>query len=100
MCHAWSAHPILEFQQRILGVTPTKPGYEAIEITPNLCGLAHASGSVCTPRGLIEVSWKVAEGKLDFSANVPAGIETKITMPNGSIRNNSGGQIKEIFALS
>ncbi|MBE35681.1 MAG: hypothetical protein CMI16_09040 [Opitutaceae bacterium] len=100
MCHAWSAHPILEFQQRILGVTPVKPGYEAIEITPNLCGLTHASGSVCTPRGLIEVSWKVADGKLDFQANVPTGIITKITMPDGTIRNHSGGKFEETFALA
>jgi hypothetical protein len=54
---------------------------------------------VCTPRGLIEVSWKVSDGNLDFQANVPTGIETKITMPDGTVWNNSGGKFEETFAL-
>jgi hypothetical protein len=32
LCHAWSAHPVLEFQQRILGVTPAEPGFARIAI--------------------------------------------------------------------
>ena len=30
LCHAWSAHPVLEFQQRILGVTPAEPGFARV----------------------------------------------------------------------
>ncbi len=100
MCHAWSAHPILEFQQRILGVTPVKPGYEAIEITPNICGLTHASGSVCTPRGLIEVSWKIEEGKFALQTKVPTGIQTTINAPDGQVHTNTGGEFSETFSLT
>src|SRR5690606_30378353 len=57
LCHAWSAHPALEFATRVLGVTPAAPGFARIELAPHLCGLTHAAGSVCTPRGLVEVSW-------------------------------------------
>lgn len=100
MCHAWSAHPILEFQQRILGITPLKPGYEAVEIKPHLAGLAHASGSLCTPRGLIEVSWRAENGKFALEARVPAGIATTITAPDGTSRQFDGGNFKETFALA
>jgi hypothetical protein len=100
MCHAWSAHPILEFQQRILGVTPVKPGYEAIEIRPHVCGLTHASGSVCTPLGLIEVSWKIEDGKFALQTNVPTGIETKIIAPDGQIHTNTGGEFAETFSIA
>lgn len=97
MCHAWSAHPILEFQQRILGIAPLKPGYEAVEIKPNLAGLTHASGSLCTPRGLIEVSWKQSGDKFTLEASVPAGIATTITAPNGATRQFNGGKFNETF---
>ena len=97
MCHAWSAHPILEFQQRILGIAPLQPGYEAVEIKPNLAGLTHASGSLCTPRGLIEVSWKQSGDKFALEASVPAGIATTVIAPNGATRRFNGGKFNETF---
>ena len=30
LCHAWSAHPALEFQTRVLGVTPAEPGFARV----------------------------------------------------------------------
>lgn len=97
MCHAWSAHPILEFQQRILGITPLKPGFEAVEIKPNLAGLTHASGSLCTPRGMIEASWKLSGDKFTLEANVPEGVATTVTAPNGATRQFNGGRFSETF---
>jgi alpha-L-rhamnosidase len=99
MCHAWSAHPVLEFQQRILGITAVKPGYEVVEIKPLPAGLTHASGSLCTPRGLIEVSWRIADGKFHLEANVPSGTPTTVTVPGGSSRSFDGGNFKETFDL-
>src|SRR5438477_500887 len=49
LCHAWSAHPALEFLTRILGVTPRTPGFAEIDIAPQRCGIEHAHGTVCTP---------------------------------------------------
>ncbi|MCF7689478.1 MAG: glycoside hydrolase family 78 protein [Cephaloticoccus sp.] len=100
LCHAWSAHPVLEFQQRLLGVTPTEPGFAKIAITPNRCGLTHAAGSVCTPRGLIEVAWSVSGEKFTLSATVPVGVATTITVPNGATRTFAGGHFAETFDLS
>lgn len=100
LCHAWSAHPVLEFQQRILGVTPAAPGYTQVLIEPNRCGLTHAKGSVCTPRGLIEVAWKIEGGKFYLSAQVPAGTPVEITVPGGARATFGGGKFEQAFNLS
>jgi hypothetical protein len=98
LCHAWSAHPVLEFQQRILGVTPAEPGFARINLTPHRCGLTHAKGSVCTPRGLVEVAWRVEGGKFSLEAAVPANTPVHVVLPDGSTRDFPGG--KAAFTVS
>ncbi|HRI81299.1 MAG TPA: alpha-L-rhamnosidase C-terminal domain-containing protein [Opitutaceae bacterium] len=100
LCHAWSAHPVLEFQQRILGVTPTEPGFARIRIEPHLCGLTHAAGSVCTPHGMVEVAWRVAEGKLHLTASKPAAIAATINPPGGAPREFAGTRFEASFDLT
>jgi hypothetical protein len=94
LCHAWSAHPVLEFQQRILGVTPAAPGFTQISIRPHRCGLSYARGSVCTPHGLVEVAWKIEGGRFQLEATIPAGIPTIVTLPDGSQQQSAGGRIR------
>jgi alpha-L-rhamnosidase len=94
LCHAWSAHPVLEFQQRILGVTPASPGFARVAIQPRPCGLTHAQGSVCTPHGPVEVAWRRQNGRFYLEASVPAGIPTSVTLPDGLERSFAGGSIQ------
>lgn len=91
LCHAWSAHPVLEFQQRILGVTPAEPGFARIEIVPNRCGLSHASGSVCTPRGLVQVAWRVENGRFVLTGSAPDATPVAIVLPDGTRGEFNGG---------
>jgi alpha-L-rhamnosidase len=100
LCHAWAAHPVLEFQQRILGVTATEPGFAKARIAPHRCGLTHATGSVCTPRGLIEVAWRAGEGKFHLSVNAPAGIEVTVAVLGGPERKVTGGKFEEAFTIA
>jgi hypothetical protein len=100
LCHAWSAHPVLEFQQRILGVTPAAPGYAMVNIAPQRGGLTHAAGSVCTPRGLIAVAWCVTGGKFQLDVTVPAGTPATITVPGGATAAFAGGRFSQTFDLS
>lgn len=100
LCHAWSAHPVLEFQQRILGVTPAEPGFARIAITPHRCGLTHAKGSVCTPRGLVEVAWRVEGKKFTLEATVPSGTPVHVQLPDGSSRDFPGGAAAFTVSLS
>lgn len=97
LCHAWSAHPVLEFQQRILGVTPVEPGFAKIRVAPQRCGLSHAAGSVCTPRGLIGVDWKTVEQGFHLSVTKPEGITALIVAPDGQTREFSGNRFEETF---
>jgi hypothetical protein len=90
---------VLEFQQRILGVTPAAPGFTSARIAPQRCGLTHAAGSVCTPHGLIEVAWRVADGKFHLKVSAPAGVGLSIETPGG-IRTCTGGRFEEAFALA
>jgi hypothetical protein len=100
LCHAWSAHPVLEFLTRVLGVTPREPGFAAIDVVPRLCGLAHARGRVCTPRGPVAVAWRRTGGRFEIEIDVPAGTPVHLTLPDGSLRQFAGGRFAEIISLS
>lgn len=94
LCHAWSAHPVLAFQQRILGVRPEEPGFARVALEPHRCGLTQARGSVCTPHGLIKVAWQVQDGRFVLAATVPGQIPTRVTLPDGTTREFAGGRIQ------
>jgi hypothetical protein len=70
-CHAWSAGPADFLPRFILGVQVLDDGCTKVKISPNLCGLTFAFGTVPTPKGLIRV--KVQGEKVEYS--VPDGIE-------------------------
>lgn len=63
-CHAWGALALYELPSVILGVRPAAPGYEKIRISPVPGYLTAASGTVCTPKGCITVSWERQNGEL------------------------------------
>lgn len=99
LCHAWSAHPALEFLTRVLGVTPLAPGFTEIEIAPQRCGLTHASGSVCTPRGNVAVSWRVDADAFQIEVDAPSATSVSVRLPNGERRQYGGGTFSERGAL-
>ena len=61
-CHAWGALALYELPSVVLGVRPAAPGYEKISVKPVPGYLTHASGTVHTPAGDIEVSWDSETG--------------------------------------
>lgn len=99
LCHAWSAHPALEFLTRILGVTPTAPGFAAIAVEPWRCGLAHAQGCVCTPRGPVDVAWRETNGRFTIEIDAPAGTPVRVKLPDGTERHSAGGPFRAECAL-
>lgn len=69
LCHAWGASPIYLLGKYFLGVQPLKPGYEEVEIRPELADMEWMEGAVPTPKGLIHV-------KMDrdhISGSIPSG---------------------------
>ena len=91
LCHAWSAHPVLEFHREVLGVQPTSPGFTSIRVQPKTLGLEHAEGSVCTPRGQVEVAWKIQAEGFQLTVQSPLDTPTEICLPNGSRHQTMGG---------
>lgn len=92
LCHAWSAHPAIEFMTRILGVTPREPGFAAIDVTPHRCGLTHARGTVCTPRGPVTVAWQCEGGRFVLTVEAPAGTPVRLRLPDGAGAEFGGGK--------
>ncbi len=93
LCHAWSAHPVIEFHTRVLGVTPRLPGFAEIEIAPQRCGLTHASGRVCTPRGPVTVAWRAEHNRFRIEIEAPIATPVRVRLPAGEQREFSGGNI-------
>lgn len=57
-CHAWSAHPLLEFITTICGIKPLRTGFEKIKIEPNFGSLNRITGVIPHPKGEIRVELK------------------------------------------
>lgn len=100
LCHAWSAHPVIEFLERVLGVTPAAPGFAAIEVRPHRCGLAQARGRLCTPRGPVTVAWRVEGTRFDFELESPAATPVAIELPGGHRCASAGGVFRASVHLS
>lgn len=71
LCHAWGASPIYLLGRWYLGVTPTKPGYAAFEVRPQLGGLDWLEGVVPVGKGEVRVSLR--DGHCTACATVPGG---------------------------
>jgi hypothetical protein len=85
-CHAWGALPLYEFPRAGLGVMPAEAGWQRVRICPRMLFLQRMSGEVTTPRGLVGVSWEVADNVFSLSVRLPAGVAAEIVLPDGSSR--------------
>jgi hypothetical protein len=70
-CHAWGAHPNIEFYRTVLGIDSDAPGFERIKIEPHLGNLTTASGEIPHPKGKVSVDYKNEKGKWTIKANLP-----------------------------
>jgi len=72
-CHAWSSSPNYDFFATICGITPSKPGFAAVRISPALGELNHVVGSMPHPSGMI---------KVEIQKTAEVGISADITLPD------------------
>ena len=82
--HAWSSAPVHFLPQVVLGICQTAPGGAAYTISPRVGELGWARGAVCTPRGLLEVSWRRAGQKVEVSVRAPQGMVVSFE-PNAAL---------------
>ena len=100
LCHAWSAHPVLEFIRVILGVAPIESGFSVVALAPLPCGLDHASGTVVTPNGPIEVAWCVRDGAFVYEATLPEGVVGWLRLPGMSMSEKVSGRVERSEAMN
>lgn len=72
--HGWGGTPLIQMSAHILGVSPAAPGYTSVMLAPHLAGLAAARGTVPTPKGDVEVSWRYGNGVFTLDATSPPGV--------------------------
>ncbi|WP_240783629.1 family 78 glycoside hydrolase catalytic domain [Stenotrophobium rhamnosiphilum] len=86
------------FYQSIAGIRASAPGYRSIVIKPYPpTGLEWARASIDTERGVVESSWKRADGRFTLKVRVPAAAE--IWVPTGGVKAASvptGARFKKI----
>ena len=72
-----------------LGVKISEPGAQKILISPNLCGLNFAKGTVPTNLGNVNVEWnwneKLGQFTIQYDAPRIIGVECKAPMINGQL---------------
>ena len=81
LSHGWCSTPLVQMSARVLGVTPSVPGFKTVSIRPELCDLQWAKGKVPTPQGDVAVSWILGVNKLELDVIVPNGTAGDVTLP-------------------
>ena len=77
-CHAWSAAPITFLHRIVLGVRARTAGGRAYEVSPRPCGLTWAEGTVATPRGPLDVRWRIEGATLAVALKAPTGVAVRV----------------------
>jgi alpha-L-rhamnosidase len=81
--------------KRLLGINPSSPGYETIEIKPVLNeNIIFAKGSTITPYGKVSSDWKIENNEFIIEIVIPVGATCKLTMPSGDVHNVKSGKYR------
>ena len=88
LAHGWSSGPTAWLTENVLGIRPTSPGYNTVEIRPDLLGLEFARGSVPTPHGSIRIDIDKQKG---IALDLPSGVEATVEyMGHSEVMHRSG----------
>jgi len=79
--HSWECSPLYEMSTRILGISPSSPGFDRVRIHPETCGLSWAKGTMPTPHGPVSVSWTRSAGEFRLTVEVPPGTTADLELP-------------------
>ncbi len=88
LAHGWSSGPTAWLAENVLGITPASPGYDKVEIRPNLLGLEYANGSVPTRHGIIVIHVDQQKG---IELDLPGDIQATVVYGSQTHSLNKGG---------
>jgi hypothetical protein len=101
LCHGFSASPTYQLSRRLLGVSPAKPGFAAIDVAPNLAGLDHAEGVVPTCAGDVSVRLERAGDGFVAQVEGPVGATISLSAAPGVTMDGAvakaGGKLEARF---
>lgn len=90
-CHAWSAHPNLEFLRTVLGIDSASPGFHSVRVAPHPGALTYLAGSVPHPSGDIVVRGEKKGERWQFEVTLPVGLTGSFEM-EGQVKGLVGGR--------
>jgi len=90
LSHGWCSSPLVQMSARVLGVTPTSPGFMTMAIRPSVCDLTWAKGVVPTPHGDVAVSWTWANDTVQLDVVIPEGAGAEVILPDETKHVKSG----------
>lgn len=73
-CHPWSTSPNIYFFRTVCGIKPVTPGYETVEIEPQLGPLKKLDALFPHPLGNIKLNLVHENGRLSGTITIPQGI--------------------------
>lgn len=80
-CHAWSAGPTWFLSRYMLGVSPGTPGFGAVRIAPEPCGVRFCRGRFPSPHGEIGIDWSSDEKGFTLTAALPMEMAATVILP-------------------
>lgn len=86
LAHGWGAGPTVSMTTKVLGVSPTGPGFRRFEVRPHPGSLSWAEGTVPTPHGDVRAAWQRTGRDFQLDASVPSGTEADLAVPAESQR--------------
>ena len=90
-CHAWSAHPTFHALASLAGIRPAAPGFQAVRIAPQPCGLHRIEAAVPHPAGgEISVDLTLENGAWRGRVSTPPGLPSTFSLA-GVERTWNGG---------
>ncbi|MBR0458869.1 MAG: family 78 glycoside hydrolase catalytic domain [Victivallales bacterium] len=76
-CQGYAVSPNIFLVTELLGIRPAEPGMDMVYFNPMPGHVTWAKGSIPTPHGTIQVSWKIREDnvfEVSISANYPVSV--------------------------
>ncbi|MFC3198875.1 alpha-L-rhamnosidase C-terminal domain-containing protein [Parapedobacter deserti] len=79
--HAWSASPAHILPRKVIGITPSAPGFKRVAIKPQPSGLKWAKAKLPTIRGPIEAVFDVQQRAFSLTVSLPANVIADVYLP-------------------
>jgi len=79
--HAWSSSPAHILPRKLIGITPSTPGFRRVSIRPQPSGLAWAKAKVPTISGPIEAGFDQRQADFVLTVSLPANVEADVYLP-------------------